>query len=253
TLLSKSRGLFVIARNSSFTYKGRAVDVKAVGRELGVRYVLEGSVRKAGNRVRVTGQLIEAATGGHLWAERYDRDLNDIFAVQDEITGAVSAAILPTMERSERERASRKPPDNLDAWECYHRGLWHYAKIEAAENARAIGFFERAIALDSGFAAAHAAVASAILTDAVLFYPSERRRELFPRGAEHARRSVALDPAEAVGHGALSTALVLMGRHDEAMTEADLAVSLDPNSAWAYGFQGQARVWGGRPGDAIEP
>src|SRR5271167_3101208 len=112
-LLSKSRALFVIARNSSFTYKGRAVDVKQVGRELGVRYVLEGSVRKAGNRVRVTGQLIEAAIGGHLWAERYDRDLTDIFAVQDEITASVSAAILPTMERSERERAARKPPDSL--------------------------------------------------------------------------------------------------------------------------------------------
>src|SRR6267378_4361810 len=108
TLLSKSRGLFVIARNSTFTYKGRPIDVKAVGRDLGVRFVLEGSVRKAANRVRVTAQLIEAATGGHLWAERFDRDLSDIFAVQDEITAAVSTAILPTMERSERERAARK-------------------------------------------------------------------------------------------------------------------------------------------------
>ncbi|HEV2334884.1 MAG TPA: adenylate/guanylate cyclase domain-containing protein, partial [Stellaceae bacterium] len=115
TLLSKSRGLFVIARNSTFTYKGRAIDVKTVGRELGVRYVLEGSVRKAGGRVRVTAQLIEAATGGHLWAERYDRDLTDIFAVQDEITAAVSTAILPTVERSERERAARKLPENLNA------------------------------------------------------------------------------------------------------------------------------------------
>src|SRR5713226_1058016 len=133
-----------------------------VGRELGVRYVLEGSVRKAANRVRVTAQLIEAATGGHLWAERYDRDLTDIFAVQDEITASVSAASLPTMERSERERASRKPPDSLDAWECYHRGLWHFSKVEAAESARAIGFFERAIELDRDFAAAHAALSTAL-------------------------------------------------------------------------------------------
>jgi TolB-like protein len=110
TLLSKSRELFVIARNSTFTYKGRAVDLRQVGRELGVRYVLEGSVRKVGNRVRVTTQLAEAATGGHVWAERYDRDLADIFAVQDEITASVSAAILPAVGRSERERVARKPP-----------------------------------------------------------------------------------------------------------------------------------------------
>ncbi|HMD63449.1 MAG TPA: adenylate/guanylate cyclase domain-containing protein [Stellaceae bacterium] len=190
TLLSKSRALFVIARNSSFTYKGRAVDVKQVGRELGVRYVLEGSVRKAGNRVRVTGQLIEAAIGGHLWAERYDRDLADIFAVQDEITASVSAAILPTMERSERERAARKPPDSLDAWECYHRGMWHFAKIEAGETALAQDFFERAIALDPGFAAAQAAMTVAILTAASQFRPQSERQVLVPRAADHARRSI---------------------------------------------------------------
>jgi adenylate cyclase len=117
TLLSKSRGLFVIARNSTFTYKGQAADIKRVGQTLGVRYVLQGSVRRAGNRVRVTAQLIEATTGGHLWAERYDRDLLDIFAVQDEITASVSAAILPTVERSERDRVAHKPPTSLDAWE----------------------------------------------------------------------------------------------------------------------------------------
>jgi hypothetical protein len=126
--------------------------VKTVGRELGVRYLLGGSVRKAGNRVRVTGQLIEAETGGHLWAERYDRDLTDIFAVQDEITASVSAAILPTMERSERERAARKPPENLDAWECYHRGMWHLATIDATEIEKAQSFFRRAIELYPQFA-----------------------------------------------------------------------------------------------------
>jgi adenylate cyclase len=255
TLLSKSRGLFVIARNSTFTYKGRAIDVKTVGRELGVRYVLEGSVRKAGGRVRVTAQLIEAATGGHLWAERYDRDLTDIFAVQDEITASVSAAILPTMERSERERAARKPPDSLDAWECYHRGLWHFARIDAAENALARGFFERAIALDSAFARAHAAISFARAFDAVLFFPFplSERADLVSRADAHARRSIALDPAEAAGHCALAVVLLLMGRQAEAITEADLAVSLDPNSAWAYGAQGNTRAWGGRPREAIEP
>jgi adenylate cyclase len=253
TLLSKSRGLFVIARNSTFTYKGRAIDVKQVGRELGVRYVLEGSVRKAANRVRVTAQLIEAATGGHLWAERYDRDLTDIFAVQDEITASVSAAILPTMERSERERAARKPPDSLDAWECYHRGLWHQAKVEAAENALAIGFFERAIELDPGFAAAHAAMTYALVVQAVSFRPRAERQTLLPRATEHARRAVTLDPTEAFGHGALSVALVHMGRQDEALAEADLAVSIAPNAASVYGYQGYARAFGGRPREAIEP
>jgi adenylate cyclase len=143
TALSKSRWLFVIARNSSFTYKGRAVDIKQIGRELGVRYVLEGSVRKSGNRVRITGQLVEAATGVHLWAERYDRDLTDIFAVQDEITESVASAIEPAMAQAERLRVSRKPPDSLVAWEAYHRGLWHFLKQEPSENDQAKIFFQR--------------------------------------------------------------------------------------------------------------
>ena len=123
TALSQLRWFFVIARNSTFTYKGRAVDVKQVGRELGVRYVLEGSVRKAGNRIRVTAQLVEAETGNHVWAERYDRDLADIFAVQDEITERVVAAIEPELYAAEQVRSQSKPPDSLDAWECVIRAL----------------------------------------------------------------------------------------------------------------------------------
>ena len=130
TALSRYPSLFVIARNSSFTYKGRAVDVKQVGRELGVRYVLEGSVRKAGNRIRVTAQLVEAETGNHVWAERYDRDLADIFAVQDEITEAVTIAIAPAIAEAELQRAMRKPPESLDAWAAYQRGLWHLSKAD---------------------------------------------------------------------------------------------------------------------------
>jgi adenylate cyclase len=253
TLLSKSRGLFVIARNSTFTYKGQAVDVKQVGRELGVRYVLEGSVRKVGNRVRVAVQLIEVATGGHLWAERYDRDLTDIFAVQDEITMSVSTAILPTVERNERERAARKPPDSLDAWECYHRGLWHFSKIEPAENTRAISFFERAIELDPSFAAAHSALSYALGVQATLFSQQSRRQTLFPCVVEHARRAIALDPTDALGRCSLSYVLLFTGRHNEAMAEADLAVSLDPNSVQAYHCQGGARTFGGRPREAVAP
>jgi TolB-like protein len=252
TLLSKSRGLFVIARNSTFTYKGRAIDVKTVGRELGVRYVLEGSVRKAGGRVRVTAQLIEAATGGHLWAERYDRDLTDIFAVQDEITASVSAAILPTMERSERERAARKPPDGLNAWEYYHRGLWHFAKMEAAENDRARDCFGRAIGIDPGFAAAYAAISMTYITEVTQFRSSAMRPEIMPHAIEHARRSIAIDPSDVTGHCALSYALMISGRHDESLAEADIAVSRDPNSALAYAGQGSARAFGGMPQEAIQ-
>src|SRR5437870_6869139 len=128
TALSRIRWFFVIARNSTFTYKGHAVDVKQVGREVGVRYVLEGSVRKAGNRIRVTAQLIEAETGNHVWAERYDRDLADIFAVQDEITQALTTALTPAIADAELRRAIRKPPESLDTWAAYQRGLWYLSK-----------------------------------------------------------------------------------------------------------------------------
>jgi adenylate cyclase len=252
TVLSKSRSLFVIARNSSFTYKGKAASIQEVGRELGVRYVLEGSVRKAGSRVRVTAQLIDATTGGHLWAERYDRDLADIFAVQDEITARVSEAIQPALERSERERAARKPPESLDAWESYHRAMWHFAHVDAAENERARGFFRRAIDLDPRFAAAEAALALTYLNEITLFQSSERNM-IIPHALDHAGRAVQFDATDATAHAAMARALWMSGRHAESLAEADLAVSLDPNSAAAHGAQGGARLWGGRPREAIEP
>jgi adenylate cyclase len=252
TALSHYPSLFVIARNSSFTYKGRAVDVKQVGRELGVRYVLEGSVRKAGNRVRVTGQLIEVATGGHLWAERYDRDLTDIFAVQDEITASVSAAIFPTMERSERERAARKPTESLDAWECYYRGMWHFAKFEAVEIERARSLFQRAINLDPQFAPAVAALALTYLNEITLFRPDLRGANL-PLALDHSMRAVNIDATDATGHSALARSLWMSGRHDESLAQAEIAVRCDPNSAAAHGALGGARLWGGFPHQAIEP
>src|SRR5205807_4656239 len=151
TVLSHYPSLFVIARNSTFTYKGRAVDVKQVGRELGVRYVLEGSVRKAGNRIRVTAQLIEGETGNHVWAERYDRDLADIFAVQDEITQALTTALTPAIAEAELRRAIRKPPESLDAWAAYQRVLWHLSKADRDEDTAAQKFFRQAIDLDPTF------------------------------------------------------------------------------------------------------
>jgi len=252
TVLSKSRLLFVIARNSSFIYKGKAVAIKDVGRELGVRYVLEGSVRKVGNRARVTAQLIDATSGGHLWAERFDRDLADIFSVQDEITASVSGAILPAVERSERERAARKSPQSLDAWESYHRGMWHLANVEAEENEKARSFFRRAIELDPRFAPAEAALAVTDLNEITLFQPRSREANI-SHALEHAGRAIKIDSTEAAAHAAMGRALWMSGRHAESLAEADLAVSLDPNSAVAHGARGGARLWGGRPREAIEP
>jgi TolB-like protein/Tfp pilus assembly protein PilF len=157
--LSRIRWLFVIARNSSFVYKGRPVDVKQVGRELGVRYVLEGSVRKAGNRVRITAQLIEAETGIHIWAERYDRLLDDIFALQDELTMSVIGAIEPSLRKAETERVKRKRPDNLDAYDLLLRALpFTYTHI-AEDAAAAIPLLEKALELEPGYATAHASLA----------------------------------------------------------------------------------------------
>ena len=167
--LSHYPSLFVIARNSTFTYKGRAVDVKQVGRELGVRYVLEGGVRKAGNRIRVTAQLIEAETGNHVWANRYDRDLADIFAVQDEITHALTTALTPAIADAELRRAIRKPPESLDAWAAYQRGLWHLSKANSEDDTIAQNFFRQAIDLDPTFAPGYSALALAQLQAAAVY------------------------------------------------------------------------------------
>ena len=237
TALSKSRWLFVIGRNSSFTYKGRAVDIKQIGRELGVRYVLEGSVRKSGNRVRITGQLVEAATGVHLWAERYDRDLTDIFAVQDEITESVALAIEPAMAQAERLRVSRKPPESLVAWEAYHRGLWHFLKQEPSENDQAKIFFQRAIDLDPGFAGGFYGLALTHLWDCWV-YVSRPAEDCVSVALPLAQRALKLDDADPMAHFVISCALMMKGDVDEAVPFAQQAVNLNPNNAWAVGFLG---------------
>ncbi|HMF67647.1 MAG TPA: winged helix-turn-helix domain-containing protein, partial [Phyllobacterium sp.] len=157
--LSRNRWLFVIARNSSFTYKGRTVDVKQVGRELGVRYVLEGSMRKAANRVRITGQLIDATTGGHLWADRFEGTLDDIFELQDQLAESVVGAIAPQLERAEIERAQRKPTESLDAYDCYLRAMAHLQKGAREDVNAALPLFHNAIQLDPDFASAYAMAA----------------------------------------------------------------------------------------------
>jgi adenylate cyclase len=195
TALSRYPSLFVIARNSCFTYKGRAVDVKQVGRELGVRYVLEGSMRKAGNRIRVTAQLVETETGKHVWAERYDRDLADIFAVQDEITEAVTIAIAPAIAETEQQRAMRKPPGSLDAWAAYKRGLWHLGKATPDDNALAQKFFQQGIDLDPNFSGAYGGLALA--QNQASDFGTRGLPETLSSVEALARRAVALDGADA--------------------------------------------------------
>ena len=252
TTLSRSQSLFVIARNSSFAYKGRAVDVKQIARELGVRYLLEGSVRRAGNRVRITAQLIEAVTGNHLWAERYDRDLVDIFAVQDEITEAVATAIEPAVSQTERHRAVHKPPENLGAWEAYQRGLWHMNRGSVTDNQSAQRFFRRAIELDSSFASAHAELTLAIFS-AASTYQTMSIAEALDEAVPIADRAIALDPLSAAGYISKSSARIYQGDHQGALDAARDALTISPNYAAAHHFLGVAFLFSGHPREALEP
>ena len=250
TALSRFQQLFVIARNSSFTYKGRAVDVKQVGRELGVRYVLEGSLRKAGKRIRVTAQLVEAETGRHVWAERYDRDLADIFAVQDEIAGAVTIAVAPAIAQAELGRAMRKPPSNLDAWAAYQRGLWHLGNATADDNGLAQRLFQQAIDLDRSFAGGYVGLAWALFQAAVHFQVRELE-EAQSLGETLARRAVALDGANAEGHVCLASVLRMRGDLVGALGEAERALAICPNLASAHGELGTTLVYLGRPKEGV--
>lgn len=250
TALSRYPSLFVIARNSSFTYKGRAVDVRQVGRELGVRYVLEGSVRKAGNRIRVTAQLIEAATSNHVWAERYDRDLADVFAVQDELTEALTTALAPAIADAELRRAMRKAPGSLDAWAAYQRGLWHLSKATADDDQSAETFFRQAIDLDPTFGASYSAIALCQLQAAALYQKIELRDA--QRSAETlARRAVSLDGADAEARSCLGWALQARGEAEDALAEIERALSMSPNLAMAHGHRGATLIFAGRPKEGV--
>ena len=250
TALSHYPSLFVIARNSSFTYKGRAVDVKQVGRELGVRYVLEGSVRKAGNRIRVTAQLIEAGTSNHVWAERYDRDLADIFAVQDELTEALTTALAPAIADAELRRAMRKPPGSLDAWAAYQRGLWHLSKATADDDATGEKFFKQAIDLDPTFSGGYGALALYQLQTAALYQKLDLSTA--QRSAEAlARRAVAVDGADAEARSCLGWALQARGEADGALAEIERALSMSPNLAIAHGHRGATLIFAGRPKEGL--
>ncbi|HEY5794363.1 MAG TPA: winged helix-turn-helix domain-containing protein, partial [Bosea sp. (in: a-proteobacteria)] len=251
TALSRLRWLFVIARNSSFTYKGRAVDVKQVGRELGVSYVLEGSVRKAANRVRITGQLIDATTGAHLWAERFEGTLDDIFELQDQIAASVVGAMAPHLERAEIERAQRTPTTNLSAYDCYLRGMANLQQGNREAIGEALRLLEQAIALDPDFASAYGMAAWCYFWRRVNGWMTDRAGET-AEGARLARRAVELgrDDAVALTRGGHALAH-LTGDLDAGIALLDRAVVLNPNLAAAWFLGGYLRVWHGEAEEAI--
>jgi len=250
TELSRYRSLFVIARNSSFTYKGRNVNVQEVGRDLGVRYLVEGSVRRAGDRVRITAQLIETTTGRHVWADRYEQDLKDIFSLQDEITRAIAAAVEPELGNVERERSRTKAPENLDAWDLYQRGLWHMYKETQRGNKEARRHFEQSIELSPEFAPAHAALAYVLCFDIINGY-REISEDLIEDAYWRAKKAMSLDERDAMAHVVLGRIQLLRCKHEDAIEELETALRLNPNLADAYHGLGFALTMSGRPEEGL--
>jgi TolB-like protein/class 3 adenylate cyclase len=252
TALSRFRGLFVIARNSSFAYKGRALDVKQIGRELGVRYVLEGSVRKAGSRVRITGQLIDTSSGTHLWADRFDGPLEDIFELQDQMTSNVVGAIAPKLFQAEIDRANRKPTENLDAYDFYLRGLAGVHQYSREGNIAALSNLYRAIELDPNFAAAYGLAARCYVQRNAGGWETDHAQAV-AEAERLARRAAALGKDDAV---ALATAGFALADFVEDVEGGDALINqalvLNPNLALAWLFSGWAKVDLGQPEEAIE-
>jgi adenylate cyclase len=244
TALSRIRQFFVIARNTTFTYKGRAVDVQAVASELGVRYVLEGSVRKAGNRVRISVQLIDGETGSHIWAERYDRDLEDIFALQDQITEAVAGAIEPEIAKAEITRARSKPADNLDAWEVCQRGSYHFHRFTRDDFAEAERLFRQAIARDPNLIGGLVGLART-LSIGTNYETGELSELSFSEALEVAWNAVGLDAEDPTAQAALGFVLmgraqVVDGRYGDSIAAFERALALNPNDASAHFGLGRA-------------
>jgi TolB-like protein/DNA-binding SARP family transcriptional activator len=247
TTLSRFRQLFVIARNSSFTYKGRAIDVKQVGHDLGVRYVLEGSVRRAGNRVRITAQLINTTTGAYLWADRLEGALEEIFDLQDRVAVTIVSAIAPMLEQAEIERARHKPTDSLDAYDCYMRGMASLYQWSSDTLGEALKLFYKAIELDPHFALAHGMAAWCYvrrLAEGAIIDRAEAERL--------ARQAARLGKDDALALCAGGFALArFVGDHDAGISLIDRALTLNPNLSTAWFFSGWARMWSGEPELAI--
>ena len=244
TALSKLRWFFVIARNSSFTFRGKQVHLKQIAEELGVGYVVEGSVRKSGDRVRITVQLSDVETGSHLWAERYDRALTDVFAVQDEITDAIVAAIEPQVYAAENFHAQRKSPESLSAWDLVMRALSHYWRLTREDNFLAQTLLEKAIAIDPNYGQALGVLAVSHTFGAHMAW--EDRATAIPVAERFAMAAARADSENPWAHLALASVYVYRGRFDEALAECELALRLNPNFSLAYGFCGLVLSYCGR-------
>ncbi|MBI3798714.1 MAG: adenylate/guanylate cyclase domain-containing protein [Deltaproteobacteria bacterium] len=249
TDLSKVSGLFVIARNSAFTYKGKALKVEAVGRELGVRYVLEGSVRKVDDKVRITAQLVDATTGDHLWAERYDRPLKDIFTLQDEIRQKITMALRVKLTQEEQERFKSAPTDNLEAYDYFLQGLNRYQHLTKEANVQARQMFEKAIELDPQYAAAYAELGWTYVSEWFAQWSQD------PQAPEQAfalaQKAAALDDASPRAHMLLGWFSLFKKQYEQAIAEVGRAIALDPNLAVAYARMGFILNFAGRPQEAI--
>lgn len=256
TALSKLRWFLVIARNSTFVYKGLAVDVKQAGRELGVDYVVEGSVQKAGNRIRISARLIDRTTGNHLWAEKYDRELADIFDVQDEITQTVVATIEPKLVAAEGVRSQRRSGENLNAWQLVMRAMSHFGKLTSKESQSAIALLEEAVQKYPDYGPAHGLLAFALLVSGHVGWIPETgdhryTTKLVHRAGELARHAAELDDEDPWAHLALGNYCFIERRTDEAVREYLKAIDLNPNFAIAYGSLGRALVFDGQSEDAV--
>jgi TolB-like protein/cytochrome c-type biogenesis protein CcmH/NrfG len=250
TALSKLRWFLVIARNSSFVYKGRPVNLKQVGEELGVDYVLEGSVRKSGERVRISAQLNAVMTDSHVWAERYDRALSDVFAVQDEITEAIVAAIEPQLYAAENFRAQRKPPESLDAWDLVMRALSHYWRVTRQDNVVAQALLEKAISIDPNYGQALGLLATSYAFTAHMGW---MEMEAAMRTAEQAANAaIRADSEDAWAHFALGNVNLCARHFDDSVAEFETALRLNPNFALAQAYYGLSLAYSGRAREAEE-
>ncbi len=244
TALSKLRWFFVIARNSSFIYKNKPVHMNQVAEELGVRYVVEGSVRKDGDRVRISAQLNDVMTGSHIWAERYDRKLEDVFAVQDEITAAIVSAIEPQLYAAENIHAQRKAPDSMDAWDLVMRALSHYWRVTRQDNLVAQALLEKAIAIDAQYGQALGLLATSYMFTAHMGWADmAKAADLAERSALAAIRA---DSEDAWAHHGLGHAYLFARRYDDSLAEFELALRLNPNFALAQAFHGLSLSYSGR-------
>ena len=249
TGLARFRSLFVVARNSSFAFRGKSIDLAEIGRQLGVSYLLEGSIRRVGERVRVTAQLIEAATGGHIWAERYDRSLEDIFAVQGEVAGTIVSTLVGRIQDARLQQSMRKPTESLAAYDCLLRGLAHFRGYAKDDNQKAYELFERAVALDPRYALAHVNLANATLA---LHGNAAAPPSILDAAFARASYALELDPQESHCHWVLGLIWLYRRDYDAAEHHYRRAVELNPNDADRRMSLGYLLALRGRPEEALE-